>query len=874
MNRLFARSLVVAVLSVIMPSATFAQIVSLPSRPILQSDPLPEGAVRRLGTNRLRVSGPVGYFMFSPDGSTLMVGAQDGVHFWETKTWRETWRTNAMAFSCSPDGKHVAKQTSERVIEIWDVDKKALVHARPVNKLGRNVNVFDLEFNAKGDRLWLGISGQGCWLFDWAKNEVVQRISQPDLQESSLCQSRDRKVLALRRNAERLMIYDGVDGKLKRELRIDPESTWHALNHDGTIAAVGKELSAMTFWSVATGKELQLLPANAEKAAEAPANVGPVRFSRGPLFDTTGKHLIVTGVKLAVVDIAKRTTIAEAAYSSNFPSAIGLNHDSSMLAVGYSDGTVELRDPLTLRPLMDDPHPRGPALGVAFSRDGRSLATHHAFSLMGEVNDVVRLWNLQTGANLKTFDKPSPEAALPRSLSLRADRILALASKGSWNLDTGAFTPGKSLAAKQRLLRVSADGLRGVAVVESEIGDVQSASLIEIGTGRELLKLPLESPPDMAIPGRTIAASLSADGSVVAIRSRPASRNDPLTGEIREFDGSLVAWNVTSGRAAPLVSITFDHALDQFAVSADGQLLIVHGLREAAAFQQLWHLPTGYPLWKVKDEKAVRSILGQQVDEETRMLLELSSEPMPQASLAFSHDNRFLASGAEGEIVIRETLTGAIVGAFKGQDGWIEDLVFSPDSQLLASASSASSVMLWKVPPFGAAKPGVWRRADADTLWDNLRGEPVRAFQAMADLHAGGEEAVLFLKDRLQAESDRDRLAIKQALADLGSTQFQAREKATARLDKWGFRLKPYLVEALAHTADLEQKRRLSGLLLRSKNSGIEPEELRVNRSVVVLERIGSPGARVVLEALARGHANDLTVRSARASLARMEGRE
>src|SRR6266404_5868337 len=141
MKRMYSRLdwLVVAVAAFAIPIASArAQAAPTAPLPVLQSDPLPPGAERRLGTNRLRIDGPVGYFMFSPDDSTLMVGSGESyhVHFWETKTWRETWRTSAIAFSCSPDGQHIAKLTGDRTIEFWDVSKKALVRARDLSRFG------------------------------------------------------------------------------------------------------------------------------------------------------------------------------------------------------------------------------------------------------------------------------------------------------------------------------------------------------------------------------------------------------------------------------------------------------------------------------------------------------------------------------------------------------------------------------------------------------------------------------------------------------------------------------------------------------------------------------------------------------------------
>src|SRR5262245_37523568 len=86
----------------------------IPSKiPMVLDDPLPAGAERRLGSSRLRVPDRAGYFMFSPDDKVLIVGSAENVRFWDTKTWKELWRTTARAFTCSPDGVHIARQTGD-----------------------------------------------------------------------------------------------------------------------------------------------------------------------------------------------------------------------------------------------------------------------------------------------------------------------------------------------------------------------------------------------------------------------------------------------------------------------------------------------------------------------------------------------------------------------------------------------------------------------------------------------------------------------------------------------------------------------------------------------------------------------------------------
>ena len=90
-------------------------------------DPLPRGAIARLGTVRLRHSGPIQAVAFSPDGQFLAsTNAADGAEarIWETATGKRVGAlidqsgsiTKCIAWS--PDGKLLA---SDKGTGIWEV---------------------------------------------------------------------------------------------------------------------------------------------------------------------------------------------------------------------------------------------------------------------------------------------------------------------------------------------------------------------------------------------------------------------------------------------------------------------------------------------------------------------------------------------------------------------------------------------------------------------------------------------------------------------------------------------------------------------------------------------------------------------------------
>jgi hypothetical protein len=198
-----------------------------------------------------------------------------------------------------------------------------------------------------------------------------------------------------------------------------------------------------------------------------------------------------------------------------------------------------------------------------------------------------------------------------------------------------------------------------------------------------------------------------------------------------------------------------------------------------------------------------------------------------------------------------------------------------------------------------------------DGHWADLASpDEARATRAALSL-AATKEAVSFLKDHLKpVKVDPKRLA--QLIAQLDSEEFTKREEAAAELDYYGKFIKADLEKAKTDNASAEVKKRVQGLLDRSAGETADPAAapalagrsvsvsnvngkvtilidgkpldltpksppaprpawVRAARAAAVLEHVGTPEARKVLEGMADGEAEAPPTKAAKEALDRLK---
>jgi RNA polymerase sigma factor (sigma-70 family) len=267
-------------------------------------DPLPAGAIARLGTVRFRYDGAVFALAFSPNGKTLAGSTTSCVYLWDAGTGKELHRLPVhprVLIKCldySPDSTTLvvgaADNHDDKVgrLTFWDVASgkklRTLTMPRPpVNQ------TWGVRFAPDGKTLAVVGDAYLAHLLDLPSGRVRATAEGG---ASNVVFSPDGKTVALRGSGQGARIYDATTGKRLRGFyeSIKWKNSTLAYSPDGKILAVGNGDEIVLF-DPETGKELGRLEAKMR---------GVVDLS----FTPDGKTLVSGGEdgKLRLWDVAGR----------------------------------------------------------------------------------------------------------------------------------------------------------------------------------------------------------------------------------------------------------------------------------------------------------------------------------------------------------------------------------------------------------------------------------------------------------------------------------------------------------------------------------------------------------------------------------------
>jgi hypothetical protein len=206
--------------------------------------------------------------------------------------------------------------------------------------------------------------------------------------------------------------------------------------------------------------------------------------------------------------------------------------------------------------------------------------------------------------------------------------------------------------------------------------------------------------------------------------------------------------------------------------------------------------------------------------------------------------------------------------------------MFSPDNRRLATVGTDGTALVWDVTgrsPDGRLAKQTLTAEQTKQAWRDLADkDAAKAHRAVWSLIAAPNDALAHLHARLKPVDKMDDKCIARWIAELDSDEFSLRDQATEQLHRLGELAEPALRKAMASRPTLEVRRRLQELLadIEERRWRPTPEILRQLRAVEVLERIGTPEARKLLQALADGAAGARLTREARGAIQRLKAHQ
>lgn len=639
---------------------------------------LPEGATARLG------KGSITQIAYSPNGMHLMAAGSAGIWIYDVTIHQEValltgnmGPVSSVAFS--PDGSIIVSGNEDGTAWVWNRHT-----GKHIQTFKISVSILSVAISPDGKTIATGngeeseMGSIGTTLLDITTGKYLKSFGGPH-EVLSVCFSPDGKTLASSGDDwdSNIRLWDVQTGTLLKTLKKrtafedfegrDVNSV--VFSPDGNTIAAGSGNGTIRLWNANTGEFIKYL-------------VGHTKSVNSVVFSPNGNTLLSTGEDGACLwDVNTGEYIEEVqipAVSAAF------SPDGKTCAIGNEMGisiwnahTFLDRARLTKNIGSEDKF-RGEDIGsigsVAFSPDGNTIVSCGG--------DNIHLWDSHTNQHLKTLIGHT-EPVNSVVLSPDGNTIASASDDGTirlWNVNTRKHL--KTLMAHADSVNIVVFSSDGETIASA--GNDRTIRLWNANTG-ELIKTltgHIENVNTVAFSpdGKTIA---SGSGKLLYLGGGEDS-GTCVGQEIRLWNantGELL--KTLKGHTSVINSVVFSPDGSTIA-SGSGHWMGYEGVASAGEEVRLWNAHTGEHIKTLTGHKDVVS----------------SVAFSPDGNLIVSGDwyywDRSLSSGTlSGEIRVWDAHTGEHLKTLTGHTGGVSSVAFSPDGKTLASGRTDGTILLW-----------------------------------------------------------------------------------------------------------------------------------------------------------------------------------
>jgi WD40 repeat protein len=647
-------------------------------------DPLPPGAVTRLGTVRHRL-GDDWWLMrlaFLSDNKTLVAAHQSQpIQFWDARTGKRL-RTfdpkveSLHGFAVSANGKYCAAVemkedgSTDPAIRIWEIATGKEV--RSFTRKTGDLQACAFSFSTDGKLLFSIGNNATLRVENVESGAELMRHQFPAPFNDSLAVSSDGSTLLVS-VSEKFFVWRWQTGEQPGEFKARRGGSYHrCLSPDGKrVADFGNVKSMIRVWDVGSARVVHEL--------ELPA---PSFYVSSMSFSPDGKLLLASGQSnrksgILIFDAATGQRAKTLDIERNGARNLTFSPDSRLLAAASWSGQLQVWDCATWKEIAvtTEAHSSPPSRLAAAAGDRVVTAGDDC---------TIRIWDPKTGKQLLKLSHDnwvrgmavSPDGTKAVSSSL--DDTVAL-----WDLTNGQQIyklPGHGKLGGYRTVAFTANGKFFLS-----FGDDYYLRKWDVKTGKAVIEHRLE-------PGGRKPSGEEAG---------PWAKGEMISGEgVFTPDGRTFVLNlgtkfhvfdVANGKQRDPISYRQGINLgSHIAISPDGKYLLASSWGEyipkIVAGRQIGNIePKSHHvhMWELSSGKPVH---------------ELELPDGAAGPVAFSSDGTLFAEGGgrpHGHIRLYDTATGREVRVLEGFQTSVRSLAFLPDGKRLLSGMTDTTALVW-----------------------------------------------------------------------------------------------------------------------------------------------------------------------------------